>query len=83
MLKPETDRLALITNIQQETNRRVQIAALAVEALGGQDAVNGFLKNSLCTLAGIAITEQGPGGACELMADGLMTVEQIAEDLGC
>jgi len=83
MLKPGIDPSTLITSIQRDADQHVRMAALAVEAIGGPDAVHSYLTHLQCTVLGIAVTEQGPGGACQLMADALTTAEQLAEELRC
>jgi hypothetical protein len=72
-----------IAHIQRWTDHVVRRAAIEIGRLGGEDAVSGYLTNTVCNVLGVAIVEQGPERACELMAAGLITAENFEEHPGC
>jgi hypothetical protein len=81
MLKPGSN--AKIAFIQRWTDQRVRLAAIDIAKLGGQNAVGGYLNNSLCNLIGVAIAEQGKDEACGLMVRGFQTAEAYTERAEC
>lgn len=84
MPEPEDSEASTrIAKIQRTTDQAIRLAAIQIEKLGGPNAVDGYLNQTLCNLLGVAITEQGVDGACELMLVGLQTAEEYAHKNRC
>lgn len=77
---PEPDWEAIET-IQRTADEVVRVAAVEIEKLGGPNAVSGYLNDTLHNLLGVAISEQGTDGACELMQAGLKTAKKFQHDV--
>lgn len=75
----EPDWSLRIHHLQRAADLVVREAAIEIEKLGGANAVDGYLNNSLCNLLGVAINEIGTQGAQHLMAGGLQTIKEFAD----
>lgn len=73
---PEPDWTLRIASIQRKADKAVRGAAIEIEKLDGQRAVEGYLNKSLCNLLAVAIIEMGPQRARQLIVGGLQTVDE-------
>lgn len=83
MYVSEPDEAMKFARCQREAEEAVSRLAVAAAHLGGPDAVDEYLHESLANLLGVAIRTQGTRRACLLLKHGGAIVKAYRETPRC